>query len=383
MDERVDTVIVGGGQTGLATGYYLARLGIGFVILDAGDRVGDSWRQRWDSLRLFTPARYDGLPGMDFPASAWTFPTKDEMADFLESYAQHFDLLVRCGTRVDAVTPHDGGRYLVRAGEHRLVADNVVVAMASYQRPWLPDFAAQLDDAVVQMHSADYRSPGQLRAGPVLLVGAGNSASEIAGELAAEHRVLMSGRDVGHIPFRVEGLAARLGLVRVVLRFLFHRVLTVDTPIGRRVRPTVLARGGPLIRVKPKDLAAAGVERVPRVAGAEQGRPVLADGRRLDVANVVWCTGFRPDFSWLDVPTGEHEPDHRAGILPDHPGLCFVGLHFQYALSSTMVAGMARDAERIAGHIAARPRRRLDARRDSANHTMRGRSEARTLVGWR
>lgn len=353
MNERVDTVVVGGGQSGLATGYYLSRLGRRFVILDAGERVGDAWRRRWDSLRLFTPAKYDQLPGMDFPAPAWTFPTKDEMADYLESYAAHFDLPVRCGAQVEAVTPYEG-RYLVRTTGTSYLADNVVVAMASYQRPWLPDFATDIDDGVVQMHSANYRNPAQLQPGPVLLVGAGNSASEIARELAPTHQVLMSGRDVGHIPFRIEGTAARLGMVRLVIRFVFHRVLTVDTPVGRKVRPKTLAQGGPLIRVKPKDLAAAGVERVPRVARVEQGRAVLEDGRRPEVANVVWCTGFRPDFSWVDVPAGEHEPEHRAGILPEHPGLYFVGLHFQYALSSTMVHGMARDAERVANHIAAR-----------------------------
>lgn len=354
--EYFETIVIGAGQAGLSVGYHLARRGISFLILDACDRVGDVWRGRWDSLRLFTPARFDGLDGMPFPAPANEFPTKDEMADYLESYAGRFGLPIRTGTRVDGLALLDG-RFHVTADEQCFQADNVVVAMSNYQRPRVPAFASELDPDMVQLHSMEYRNPGQLRTGGVLLVGAGNSGSEIAMELSRSHPVWMSGRDTGHVPFRVGGLAGRLFLTRFVLRFLFHRVLTVSTPAGRKVRPTVLAHGGPLIRVKPSDLARAGVRRVPRVAGVRDGRPVLEDGQLPDVANVIWCTGFEPGFSWIHLPVlGEHEPLHDRGVVPSRPGLYFVGLHFLRSLSSGMIHGVGRDAEHVARHIAVRRR---------------------------
>ena len=354
--ERVQTIVVGGGQAGLSVGYYLAQRGLPFVILDANARIGNSWRNRWDSLRLFTPARYDGLAGMPFPAQAHAFPTKEEMADYLQAYAPRFELPVRSGVRVDGLSKREN-RFLITAGNQAFEADNVVVAMSNYQKPVVPAFAAQLNSGIVQLHSREYRSPSQLQAGDVLVVGAGNSGADVALEVAKSHPTWMSGRDVGHIPFRIGGLAARLFLVKFVLRFLFHRVLTVGTPLGRKVRPKVLSQGGPLIRVKPQDLAAAGVIRVPRTAGVQGGLPVLEDGRVLDVTNVVWCTGFQPGFSWINLPVlgaGADEPMHERGLVPREPGLFFVGLAFLYSLSSIMIHGVGRDAERIATAIASR-----------------------------
>lgn len=358
--ERVQTVIIGGGQAGLSVGYHLAQRRVSLVILEANERIGDSWRKRWDSLRLFTPARYDGLVGMPFPAPPDSFPTKNEMADYLETYAARFNLPVRTGVKVDRVW-REGDRYFVSAGDLQFEADHVVVAMANYQRPRVPAFAGELDPAIVQLHSSEYRNLSQLRPGGVLVVGAGNSGSEIALEAArGGHSTLMSGRDTGHIPFRIDGVAARWLLVRVVLRGLFHRVLTVKTPIGRKVRPRVLSQGGPLIRVKPRDLAIAGIERVAKTVGVRDGLPVLQDGRVLDVANVVWCTGFHPGFSWIDLPVlaNNGEPLHERGVIGSEPGLYFVGLHFLYAMSSVMIHGVGRDAEHIADVIAARNARR-------------------------
>lgn len=353
--ERIETVIIGGGQAGLSVGYHLARRGLPFVILDANERIGDSWRQRWDSLRLFTPARYDGLAGMPFPAPAHSFPTKDEMADYLAAYAARFELPVRMGVKVDRLS-RQGGRFVVTAGDRRFEADNVVVAMANYQQPRIPPFAHELDPGIVHLHSSKYRNPSQLREGGVLIVGAGNSGSEIALEAVRGHPTWMSGRDTGHVPFRIEGTVARI-LLRPLFRFVFHRVLTVNTPMGRKMRPRALAHGAPLIRVKPKDLAAAGVARVPRTVGVRDGRPVLEDGRVLDVANVVWCTGFHPGFSWIDLPVlGEDGPMHERGVVAAEPGLYFVGLDFLYAFSSTMIHGVGRDADYIAAAIASRPR---------------------------
>lgn len=352
--EQVETVVIGGGQAGLSVGYQLARRGLPFVILDASERVGDAWRNRWDSLRLFTPARFNGLAGMPFPAPRHTFPSKDEMGDYLAAYAARFDLPVRSGIRVDELS-RNGKGFIVRAGDRGFVADNVVVAMANYQKPVVPAFAPELREDIVQLHSKDYRNPAQLQPGGVLLVGAGNSGADIALELSRSRTTWLSGRHPGHIPFRIEGLAARVLLVWLVLRVLFHRILTVRTPMGRKIRPKVLAHAGPLIRVKPRDLEAAGVRRVPRTAGARDGLPVLEDGRVLDVRNVIWCTGFEPGFSWIKLPVlGPREPLHDRGIVTQEPGLFFVGFAFVYSLSSTMIHGVERDAARIAKAIAKR-----------------------------
>jgi len=357
--ERFETVIIGGGQAGLSVAYHLAKRDRPFVILDANERVGDAWRKRWDSLRLFTPARYSGLPGMPFPAPPRAFPTKDEVADYIEAYATRFELPVRTGVRVNRLS-RNGDGFAVAAGDLRFEAENVVVAMATDQLPWVPPFAPELDPGVVQLHSRDYRNPAQLQEGDVLVVGAGNSGAEIALDVASGHPTWLSGRDTGHVPFRIDTVAARF-LVPLVVGFLFHYVLTVNTPIGRKVRPKLLSRGKSLVRVKPKDIAAAGVERVPKVVGVREGLPVLEDGRVLEVNNVIWCTGFRPDFSWIDLPVfGEEEkpkePIHRRGIVATEPGLYFVGLFFLYAGSSALLRGVGRDAEYIAKHMASRTR---------------------------
>lgn len=354
--ERIQTVVIGGGQAGLSVGYHLARRGLPFLILDANERIGDSWRRRWDSLRLFTPARYDGLAGFPFPAKSDAFITKDEMADYLEAYAAHFRLPVRSGVRVDGLSRR-GDRFLVTAGERRFEAEQVVVAMANYQVPRVPEFNRALDAGIAQLHSRDYRNPSQLASGGVLVVGVGNSGADIALETARTHATWLAGKEPGHVPFRIEGWVARHFLVRVV-RFVGHRVLTRGTPIGRKLAPTLLHRTAPLVRVKPADLTAAGIVRVPRVVGVRDGRPLLADDRTLDVATVIWCTGFHPGFSWIHLPVlgDDGLPRHERGIVVEEPGLYFVGLHYLYAISSDTVNGVGRDAERIARAIAVRVR---------------------------
>jgi putative flavoprotein involved in K+ transport len=355
--EQIDTVIIGGGQAGLSVGYYLSRRGIPFVILDANPRIGDAWRNRWDSLRLFTPARYNGLAGMRFPAKGDTFPTKDAMADFLEAYATAFDLPVRNGVSVDSLSRRDD-RFVVTAGGDRFEADNVVVAMSNYQTPRVPPFAHELAPSINQFHSSAYRAPAQLKDGGVLIVGAGNSASELAIEIARAHPTWMAGKESGHVPFRIETFVARHVLLRLV-RFVGQHVLSVGTPLGRKVRPKMLPKAGPLVRVKPKDLIAAGIERVGRVTGVRSGLPVLDDGRALEVGNVVWCTGYNPGFSWIDLPVfGEDgEPMHHSGIVDSQPGLYFVGLFFLHSMTSDTVTGVRRDAKRIARAIISRSSR--------------------------
>jgi putative flavoprotein involved in K+ transport len=349
-----ETVIIGGGQFGLTAGYYLAKHGRPFVILDSNERVGDAWRNRWDSMRLFTPAKFSRLPGMRIPgASGWSFVTKDEMADYLEDYAARFELPVRTNVTVDGLTKDDGW-FVVSAGDCRFEARNVIVATGAHWIPKVPGFAADLDPRIVQMHSSEYRNPSRLQEGDVLLVGAGNSGAEIAYELAETRRCLLAGESSGQIPVPHGSLRFRPGFR--VIRFLGHRVLKVDHPIGKKIAPKILAKADPLIRRREKDLAAVGVERVERVEGVRGGLPVLEDWRVLDVPNVIWCTGFRTDFGWIDLPVfnGDGQPEHDRGVVESEPGLYFLGLVFQYSISSEALPGRGRDAKYIAKHIAAR-----------------------------
>jgi len=347
-----ETIVIGGGQAGLSVGYYMRQQRRQFVILDGSRTIGEAWRRRWDSLRLFTPARYAGLPGMEFPAPGDMYPTKEDVANYLESYARHFHLPVRTAVTVDSVSK-EGGRFLVRAGMERFEGDNLVIAMSDYQVPRVPEFAAELAPAIKQLHSHNYRNPSQLPKGDVLIVGAGNSGADIAMDVVRTRHTFMAGRESGHIPFPLESFLSRHLLVRLV-RFAFHHVLTVKTPIGRRARPKILAQAAPLVRVKPKTLLAAGVERVPRVVGVHAGKPMLADGRVLDVNSVIWCTGYQPGFSWINLPIfdGNGRPKHDSGIVREVPGMYFVGLHYLYAMSSATLMGIGRDAERIVQEIA-------------------------------
>jgi len=362
--EHFDVVVIGGGQAGLSAGYYLKQRGARFVILDANARIGDVWRNRWDSLRLFTACRWDGLPGFPFPESQkYAFPTKNEMADYLEAYAEHFKLPVRTSSRVELVTRRDG-YYVVQAAGREYLADNVIVAMSNYQRPYVPEFAREISPHITQFHSREYRNLNQFQPGPTLIAGAGNSGSEIAMEVSKAHKTFMAGRDVGYVPFRADSFLGRLFCVPILLRFIFHHILTVNTPIGRWARPKIISQGAPLIRVKPKQLAAAGVERVARIAGVRDGLPVLEDGRVIEPSNIVWCTGYEPGLSFIELPIfDEHgEPKHESGMVPSQPGLFFVGLHFLHAMSSSMIHGVSRDAERIANHAAKRGRVRATSR---------------------
>ena len=295
---------------------------------------------------------------MPFPGPAHSFSTKDEVADYLEAYAARFELPVRAGVRVDRLS-RNATHFVVEAGDRLFEAENVVVAMASHQVPRVPPFARELNPGIVQFHSSEYRNPSQLQEGSVLVVGAGNSGAEIAVEVVTEHPTWLAGKESGHVPFRIERAPARLVFLPLMFRFIGHRVLTVRTPIGRKMRPKLLSHGAPLVRVKPKDIAAAGIERVPRVVGVRDGLPLLEDDRVLETANVIWCTGFRPDFSWIDLPVfGDEEdpvePIHRRGIVAGEPGLYFVGLFFLYAMSSGFLPGVGRDAEHVVRDIASR-----------------------------
>ncbi|MCY4726860.1 NAD(P)/FAD-dependent oxidoreductase [Nocardioides sp. STR2] len=353
----IDTVIIGAGQAGLATGYHLQRRGIPFVILDAAGRVGDNWRRQWDSLRLYSPAQVDGLPGLPFPARRWTFPGKDAVGDYLETYARTFDLPVRLGTRVRALDP-DGDGYLVSTDRGRYTCRNVVVSTGTFGRTGaVPDLAAELDPAILQLHSSEYRRPSQVNDGPVLVVGASHSGTDIAYELAQTHPTVLAGRDCGEIPPRLESPAFRV--VFPVMLFAWQHVLTRRTPVGRKLVGELRNHGGPMLRVKRRDLVDRGVERVTsRVEEVRDGRPVV-DGTPRDVSTVVWATGFRQTFDWIHLPVlgADGWPKEMRGVVAEAPGLFFCGLCFQYAFSSMVLPGVGRDAAYVADRITARSRR--------------------------
>ncbi len=354
MDETFDTVVIGAGQAGLSAGYYLKRAGRSFVILDANARVGDNWRQRYDSLRLFTPAYAIGLPGWKFPAKGFTTPMRDDLADYLEAYAKRFALPVESGVHVDGVR-RDGEGFVVTAGERTFRAANVIVATGAHREARVPAIAAELDPAIVQLNATTYKNPSQLREGGVLVVGAGNSGADIALEASATHPTWLSGPIRGHIPADIDTGFARHIAFRIV-RFIGLHVLTIRTPMGRKARAKSARQGDPLIRVKPKWLDRAGVRRVGKIVGVRDGAPVLEDGTVLDVANVIWCTGYRHDLSWIDLPIfGEDgAPMHERGVATDEPGMYFVGLPFQYSAASDVLPGVGRDAEYVVRHLARR-----------------------------
>ena len=351
LASRYEVVVIGGGQSGLTVGYHLKKAGTDFAILDAGSRVGDAWRHRWDSLRLFTQARMNGLPGMDFPADGGDFVGKDQVADFLESYAGAMDLPVHLETRVHRVARADDD-FTVETSRGTLTAANVVVAMADYQRPKVPRFASELDASIYQVHSTDYKNPSQLPDGPVLVVGLGNSGADISIDVAGSHETIVAGKESSAIPFALEGFFGRHLGTRLV-RFGAVRVLNTGTPIGRRARPKMITQSAPLVRVRPKDLDAAGIRRVGRIARVESGKPVTEDGEVLDVASVLWCTGFAHGFDWIDLPVFDESgsPIHERGVVETEPGLYFLGLYWLHALWSETITGLQPDARHIADHL--------------------------------
>jgi len=353
--QYIETVIIGAGQAGLSTAYHLTRRGRDCLVLDGNARVGDNWRQQWDTLRLYTPTKYDGLPGMPFPGDPWSFPQKDQVADYLESYVLRWDLPVRMSTRIDSLEARAGGGYTVSLGADTITCDNVVVATGTFGRtPYVPDFAAELDPSITQLHSSEYRRPSQLQPGKVLVVGASHSGTDIAYEVALTHETVLCGRDCGQIPVRLD--SRRMRVVFPVMLFMARHVITRRTPIGRKAMEEIRFHGGPMLRVKRADLEERGVERVlSRVTGVTAGRPVLEE-RPADVRNVVWCTGFRQAFEWIRLPIFQDDgwPSEFRGIVDAAPGLFFCGLSFQYSFSSMVLPGIGRDAEYLARRISSR-----------------------------
>lgn len=361
-ESHVGTVIVGAGQAGLATAQALLDQGQDCVVLERNERVGDNWRHQYDSLRLYTPARYDRLPGLRVPGRQGAFPGKDDVADYLQLYAGHFAIPVRLGVQVTRLGRSAGGsdaRFVVRTDAGTYHCQNVVVATGTFGRtPRVPDFAGDLDPGILQLHSSEYRRPSQLADGPVLVVGASHSGCDIAYELAQTRTTTLAGRDCGQVPIRWE--SRRLAVMAPLIMFAWRHVLTRRTPMGRRMMPHVRQHGGPMLRVKRADLAARGVLRTNcRVEGVHDGRPLLDDGTAVDVPNVIWATGFQQRFDWIDLPVigADGWPREYRGVVDEVPGLFFCGLSFQYAFASMVLPGVGRDAAYIAGRIVAGARR--------------------------
>ncbi|WP_353827825.1 flavin-containing monooxygenase [Agromyces sp. SYSU T0242] len=369
--EPHDTIVVGGGQAGLTIGRELVRRDRDVLVLDAHARVGDAWRRRWDSLRLNTPAKY-ALPGRRLGSDPFAFVTKDEFADYLEEYAEAEGIPVRPRTRV-ARLEAGGRRYVVSAEDgRRFTADHVVIATGPFQVARRPGFAADLADGIVSVHSDDYRGPSQLPPGRVLVVGFGNSASEIALELSRTHETWISGAPSGELPFRHGRTGARFAFP--VVRLIMTHVITRGWPVGRRIISKMEGRAELLIRVRRRDLAAAGVRMVPRTTGVRDGLPVVGDSVA-EVASVVWCTGYREDYSWVGLPgfEGGVRPPNVRGVVETAPGVYLIGQHLLHAESSGTLPGIARDARWIARHLVAE---RVDGARRSASDRATGAAPA-------
>lgn len=347
MTERHDVIVVGGGQSGLVAGRLLGLAGIEYTILDAGARVGDSWRQRWDSLELFTIAQYCQLPGLRFPAPKNSFPSKDAMADYVEMYARHFNLPVQLNTQVTELTRAEDGWFRLETTRGEYFARNVIVATGAYRVQYRPPFHEKLSDDVYQVHSGSYRNPSELPPGTVVVVGAANSGAQIAPEIAlAGHRTLLSqGSPLPAVPrrFLFKGLhwwGDKFGLISKPL-------------IGERDRlhqKTILV--GPSLK---KISRRYGIELVGRTVDAYNRTLVFEDGKEVEVAAVVWATGFRNDYSWIKLPVfgPDKMPFHLRGVVQE-PGLYFLGMQCQYSYGSGLIYWVKDDAAYLVDHIRSR-----------------------------
>jgi putative flavoprotein involved in K+ transport len=351
----LDALVIGAGQAGLAVGYHLSRHGLRFLLVDAAPELGESWRSRWDSLQLFTPAEYSGLPGMPFPAPSGTYPGKDQVASYLRAYAARFDLPVMLNTKVQHVdrspasSSQEGGLFRVTTSQGTLWARQVVVATGPFQQPNIPRVGGGFSPAVSQLHSSAYRNPANLPpagAGKVLVVGAGNSGLQIALELSRTHEVhLAAGTRQRTVPQRPLGRDLFWWLTKSGV---------ITRPAASPVAAWFRRRGGELvIGTKWDDIDAAGITTYPRLTSATGQEAGFADGTRLTpVAAVVWATGFRPDYAWLDVPGvwDGTEVRHTRGATPA-PGLWCIGLPWQHTRGSALLGFVGDDAAWVAGRV--------------------------------
>jgi putative flavoprotein involved in K+ transport len=344
QEQRVDVAVVGGGQAGLAIGYWLARHDLSSVILEAGPSVGTAWRNRWDSLVLFTPRRHDAMPGLAFPGDPDGYPTRDEVVEYLERYARELALPVSLDSRVESLTKADG-LFVLDLRDRRVLAGNVVVATGPFQLPRVPSLAQKLAAEVFQMHSAEYRRASDVPEGRVLVVGGGNTGYQIAKELSERHRVTLAvGSKQTPLPQRLLGRdlfwwLTKLGVLSK----------SVETRLGRRA-----SERDTLIGSSPRQMRRCGVELRPRVVDAAGRRITFGDGATQDVDAVIWATGYRSDYSWVKLPVfnADGSVGHRRGVT-DVAGLYFLGLSWQHTRGSALLGWVKDDAEFIVRQIAA------------------------------
>lgn len=353
-----DLAIVGAGAAGLYCAHFAGPRTTALEVFEEHPRVGDSWRERYRSLRLFTPRPWASLPGLRIGIGRFQYPTGAQFADYLERYAAAFAVPVRTATRVDRMSLEGDGRFhLELSTGDDVIAERVIVTTGAHRRPLTPSFARSLDPAIRQLHSLDYRGPEDLAPGPVLVVGAANSGTDIALEAAASgHETVLAGRHPGQVPAHIDNPIGNL-MAGIFIRRL--RNTTIDTERGRRVREQQAGHGVNLVRNHLSDLARAGVRIVGRVEGETDGRPTLADGSTVDAATVVWCTGSVPQHDWIDIPEAfgtDGIVRQERGLVDAVPGLGFVGLPFQYSVASPTLMGMGRDAEFVVERLfASRP----------------------------
>ena len=350
-EETIDTIVIGGGQSGLAVGYFLSLQGRNFTILDDHPRTGDVWRSRWESLRLFTPSQFDSLPGLKYSINEEYLPSKNEIADYLETYASHFDLPIRHNIKVEQLIIDDQG-YQIITNEGRFFSKNVIIATGPFQIPFTPSFSTQLNDDILQIHSNEYQNPRQIPVDNVLIVGAGNSGAEIALELVKSGKnVWLAGRDVGRVP--ANSPIGRIFKGRPIWWIMTH-MLTIDTPFGRKMKANSTHHGTPLGRSTRAEIASAGVKLSPKLSGVVSGKPQLENGMIIPAEAVIWATGFKPDFGWIKLPIFDDlgYPVHDHGIVKSAPGVFFIGLFFQTGLSSSFLGGVGKDAAFISAQLA-------------------------------
>jgi putative flavoprotein involved in K+ transport len=357
--EGVDVLVVGGGQAGLAMGYCLAERGLSFLITDANPEVGHMWRSRWQSLKLFTAAQYNDLPGMGFPAEPDTYPGKDEVADFLAAYAAKFELPVRLNTTVTRLGRGEDGRYLAETTTGPIEAGQVVIATGPFQAPFTPDMANRLDPELPQIHSAAYYRPEDLPEGLILVVGAANSGQQIALELAATRQVEIAvGQKLPTLPQRPLGRDIWWWLVATRLA-----KVPVSSRLGQRLSQRDVVIGGGL-----RELRANGVVVRPRVTAADGRTIVFDDGESAVYDGLVWATGFRTDHSWIDVPAIKNDRGqlrHDRGVT-DSPGLYLLGTTWQHTRTSALLGWVGIDAAYLADEIETVRKRQIAAAREPA-----------------
>jgi putative flavoprotein involved in K+ transport len=348
---KYDSIVIGSGQAGLAAGYFLKKAEQKFLILTKDKRIGDNWRQRWDSLRLFTPAFYNELPGMKFPSKDPDYlPDKNEAADFLENYRQKFNLPICYATEATKIEGQ-AHSFSIKTNKDSYFSKNVIVATGSFQNPYIPSFAKDFPSSIFQIHSSGYKNPGQLKDSNTLVVGAGSSGLQISTEIAEEKnhkgKVWLSGPDTGTFPRHILGID-----IYHFFKPTVFRIPTKSLP-GKIIKAVSYRHGDLALRPTYKKMIRAGVVRVGRTIGVKNGKPLLSNESTLDVNNIIWCTGFRNNFDWIrfDIFDSNGIPFNRRGVVEKMPGLYFLGLHYLYTISSSLLGGVGRDARYLVNYL--------------------------------